>query len=323
MSLRPLNSYPDNLEDRFKAPEGWETGDFKNDQTSHKLHYGYVLSKNAKGTVVVLSGLSEFSEKYYETTNDLLKRNLNVFTMDWHGQGRSDRAIPNTQKRHSEGFEKDIENLDGFIKNIVLQNSEAPLILIAHSMGANIGMRYAIQNPDTFQAIAFSAPMFGIKALKHIPDWLASLKLWLLAPYHKSYVFGGHDWDERKQSSAQNDIFSSDTVRKKIHNQWSLHDTELQIGSPTFGWIKAALRSCKILKDYDFTSFKTPLLIALARQERLVDNDKTSAIFSRMPNASVIKLDNSKHEILMETDEIRNQFWDAFDKMLAENKILS
>lgn len=322
MSSKPLSSYPPNLDDRFHAPENWQTGEFTH--SGRTIYYGYVLTDDAKGTVVLLSGLSEFSEKYYETIKELVARGLSVFTLDWYGQGRSARYFPDSQKRHSTGFAHDAEDLDHFISAIVQPTTNAQtLVMLAHSMGGNMGLRYAIQKPQTFKAIAISAPMIGIDAIRLLPKWFVRFLLWILTPFHRSYISGGHDWHEDIRMSEDNEIFSSDPVRKEIHNKWCLHAPALQIGSPTFGWIKAATESGNILLCHDYSDFTIPCLFATAGDEKLVDNDATRRLSEKIPNCRLINIPLSKHEIMMETDEIRNRFWDGFDKLLVENGILT
>lgn len=309
------------LENRFSKPDGWQTGEFTRDGRS--IHYGYVLADQARGTVVLVSGLSEFTEKYYETIRDLLSRGLSVFAMDWYGQGRSGRYFPDSQRRHSTGFDQDSYDLEHFISHVVTPSTNADtLILLAHSMGGNIGLRYALQHPQTFRAIAISAPMIGIDALRPFPDCFIRFLLWLLTPFHTSYISGGHDWHEHIRTDEDNDIFSSDPVREEIHNIWCLHAPVLQIGSPTFGWIKAATESCTYLLRHNYSDFDIPCLFATAGDEKLVDNHASRSLASRIPTCTLIDIPHSKHEIFMETDDVRARFWDAFDKLLAENNIL-
>ena len=71
------------MEERFTAPPNWKTGTFKNPDTGHSLHYGYVTPENPKAIVVCLGGLSEFSEKYFELARDMLSRGYAFWTMDW------------------------------------------------------------------------------------------------------------------------------------------------------------------------------------------------------------------------------------------------
>ena len=51
-----------------------------------------------KGTVCVFPGRAEFIEKYFEVVRDLRARGFAVATIDWRGQGLSDRALPNAAR---------------------------------------------------------------------------------------------------------------------------------------------------------------------------------------------------------------------------------
>jgi lysophospholipase len=52
----------------------------------------------AKGTVCLFGGRGEFIEKYFETVRELRQRGFAVATMDWRGQGRSSRQLPDPRK---------------------------------------------------------------------------------------------------------------------------------------------------------------------------------------------------------------------------------
>ncbi|SVD81174.1 uncharacterized protein METZ01_LOCUS434028, partial [marine metagenome] len=67
-----------------------------------------------RGTVVVLNGRSEFIEKYFETIESLRARGFAVATLDWRGQGRSDRPLANRQKGHVDDFEEYLSDLQHF-----------------------------------------------------------------------------------------------------------------------------------------------------------------------------------------------------------------
>ena len=311
------------LEERFTQPGGWVGGTFTSKETGHHITYGHVQADNPKGFVVLLGGLSEFSENYYETARDFLKRGLSDYTMDWFGQGASGRYLDNPHKRHSYNFDDDIKDLQAFIDTIVTpQNrNKLPIILCAHSMGAHIGLRYALRNPTAFKAIALSAPMIDIYGLRHLPFCLRRILLWCLKPFHKLYSFGSEDWNEESRNILKNNILSSDPIRCEIHGYWSIFKESLRLGGPTFGWVNAATRSSASLQRSTLKELTIPILVAMAGAERLVDNATTQSLFSNHPSASLIEIADAKHEILMEHDQFRNQFWQSFDKMLEEQKI--
>ncbi|MCB1530957.1 MAG: alpha/beta hydrolase [Rhodospirillales bacterium] len=311
-----MKNTPD-LAPRFLPPEGWEEDYFNNPKTGHKIRYGYVLPKTpAKAAVVCLGGLSEFAEKYFETARDMLERGFSFWTMDWKYQGLSKRHDVNVHKRHSDGYEQDILDLDHFVTQIVRPETKAPLLLLGHSMGGNIGLRYLSRTPGTFKAAAFSAPMLGIKALDPYGP-LANLLLFLLRPFYDSYVPGGKDWHEEMRTSRKTDIFSSDPVRKEVHNAWCLARPDLQVGNPTLGWVRESMKSCRALQqDGALEKIDIPVLLACAGKDTLVSNALIRRAAQHIPQAVLLELPGAYHEILMERDSLRGVFLKGFDKIL-------
>ena len=57
-----------------------------------------------RGTVVIISGRTEFIEKYFETIADLRRRGFAVAIMDLRGQGGSKRLLDNPLKGHVRHF---------------------------------------------------------------------------------------------------------------------------------------------------------------------------------------------------------------------------
>jgi lysophospholipase len=318
------------LDEKFLAPAGWITHSFTNDATGHKVHYGrvYPKGKPPSAVIVCLGGLSEFSEKYFETAHDMLARGFAFWIMDWQYQGRSGRLAKYPQRRHSDGFDSDISDLAKFVDDYILPAAvhpdvgRIPLIMLGHSMGGNIGLRYLTKFPKRFDGAAFTAPFLGIY------NFSVAMKMFVacLTPFipfiGKNYVPGGTDWQEAFRKSDGKGIFSSDTVRDTIHNLWSKHDAALQVGQPTLGWVSQALKSCALLKRKGaLENILIPVLIAAAGKEEIVDNDCIRAAASRLPKGEFLEIEGARHEILMEADAYRNTFFKAFDKMVEQHKI--
>ena len=57
------------------------------------------------------------------------------------------------------------------------------------------------------------------------------------------------------------------------------------------------------------------MLIFTAEQEQLVDNKAQELVVNLLPDATQITVPGAKHEILMERDEFRVQFWRGFDEL--------
>lgn len=317
MTSRPEESVT--LAARFLAPEGWRWHDFKN-ADGRTLRFGSVFpAGKPRAIVVVLPGLSEFCEKYFEVARDLLARDCAVWVLDWRGQGRSDRYLPNPHKRHSEGFDRDISDLDRWVRDYVRPScGGSPMVMLAHSMGGNIGLRYLAGHPGIFRAAAFSAPMVGIRALRHLPRALASFLTRLFGEeLGPRYVPGGKDWAADGAAARARKLLTSDPERGAVHDFWMAREPALQIGAVTFGWLRAAYLSCLALQAPGIPEkIDIPCLLAVAGYEGLVDNRAIRRLAMRMRQARLLELPRARHEILMERDAYRDIFFGGLDALL-------
>ena len=70
-----------------------------------------------------------------------------------------------------------------------------------------------------------------------------------------------------------------------------------------------------MLQSGALAHLRLPVLIVSAGQEQLVDNKSHEVVGDLLPNARRMTIANAKHEILMERDDVRAQFWAAFDEL--------
>lgn len=315
---------PPQLEPRFHQPAGWRWHHFER-QTPRgvrRIRFGSVSPNTTvpRTTIIALQGVRECTEKYFELAQWCLDQGYAFWMMDWFGQGCSTRPLKNPQKRHSTGFQDDIDDLHYFITEYIKHASvhpevgRIPMTMLAHSMGGNIGLRYMIQHPDIFTCAALTAPMTGIKVFQKTPNAALSKLLYgLNTMFGTCYVPAGKNW------RAHHDYprLSQDPVRKGVQNAW-LHDNPvLQSGDVTMGWLHAAHKTCIALHNEIRDNPPTiPCLIGLAEHEDLVDNAQTRRLCADMDNATCLELQGAYHEILMERDDIRNHFLNTLRDMI-------
>lgn len=306
------------LPDRFTEPSGWRTGEFVNLHTQHKIHYGTIAPDQPKGAVVLLPGLSEFTEKYYETARDLLDRHFAVWVLDWAYQGRSSRFEDRPMRRHSDGFGADIHDLHKLIGDHVQPAAQGrPLIMLGHSMGGHLGLRYLAAHAGIFKAAAFSAPMLTFQPLAKIPGlFLPAVQTIMKIIGPRYAACSNQDWHEAMRKSDGSDIFSSDPLRDGIHNHWCKTYPELRIGGPTGRWVYEAIQSCRALPG-ELKTITVPIMMARAGNESIVDNKTIARAAALLPQARLVDLPGARHEILMERDAHRAVFFEAFDKLCA------
>jgi lysophospholipase len=100
-------------------------------------------------------------------------------------------------------------------------------------------------------------------------------------------------------------------------------EPKLALGAPTIAWVVASLNAFReFFAPNAVTPLKDlPILIAIASEETIVKKSAQRKLGNRLQSAKIINVQGAGHEILMETDERRNQFWKAFEDMCKRAKI--
>jgi lysophospholipase len=267
----------------------------------------------SRGLCIVLQGLTEFLEKYEEVAEELVARGFTVASVDWRGQGASDKRVYGNRAAHVVSFDEYDLDLVTLINHVVLPTG-APVIALAHSMGAHILLRYLHEHRRRFACAVLTAPMLEIDTGKYSPakTEAVALALNLLRPSGRP-VFGTEDRDPMTLPFEDNRV-TSDPVRYARTQALLRAQPFLRINGPTFAWLRAALRSMRILLRPGYAEeIATPLLIFGAGRDRVVHTGPIRDFVKHLPDARYVELEESEHEILMENDAIRAEFWTQFD----------
>lgn len=270
----------------------------------------------SRGTVCILSGRGEFIEKYYEVIGELRKRKFNVAIFDWRGQGGSDRSLRNPKKGHVKSFKKYDNDLQDFMKEVVLPFCPGPYIALGHSMGGTILLRNLTRNDTFFSCSILTAPMIAIADIESdFKQKITKIVLEFLCFFGlaKILVPERHRKISRLERFEKNNL-TSDFTRwertKDVINASSI----LKIGPPTFGWTRAAFRALMHLQNSNISQrIKTPILIFAAGSDGVVSSRWTEKFSKKIKHCTFIYLHGALHEILQEKDQIRQRFWAAFD----------
>ena len=300
-----------NLEPRFLPPPGWQWRFVERDE--YRLRYGFAAPETGSihGVIVMLPGLSEFCEKYFELAHDALARGYAFLVLDWNGQGLSSRYFANRHKRHSHGFERDAADLHTVLADCALWQPDimatTPLYALAHSMGGLIGLIYMQRFEGIFSRAAFCAPMWGVKMFSTLGDHVVWPLVWTLNFFaSKAYAPLGGAWSPEERDTHSHTLFSSDPIRAGLHNTWMRHDKDLQIGHVTNTWIYEAYQCTQELKNVSFKkeSLNNPLVF-IAGNESFVCNHTIQNLIPRISDMGVQYIPGALHELLMEKNEIR------------------
>ncbi len=271
-----------------------------------------------RGTVVVLPGRGDFIERYFETTQELIKRGFMVVCFDWRGQGGSQRLVRDRKRGYVKRFRHYDEDLNAVMTQIVAQ-CPAPYLGLGHSTGGHMLLR-AVKEQSMFSRVVVISPLLDF----NFGSWPRSVAV-VLAHVVTGVGLGrmflpGYRRGPMTRSEFPNNVLTSDQARWDRDMTTLEQFPELGVGGPTFAWFRAALISINRLKGWSRQELiACPTLIITAGQEQVVDPHAAREFCSRVAGASFMQIAGSRHEILMEKAEIRDQFWAAFDSFVADS----
>lgn len=271
-----------------------------------RINGAYLCHPNPIGSIVISSGRVESYVKYKELSYDLFQNGYSVFLIDHRGQGFSERLANNPQLGHVDNFNYYIDDLKLFYDTVASPRSSSEPMLLCHSMGACIGFNYLIQYPNDFHRAALCAPLVGFRSF--IPKTIASklvdsaIKVNQWKKSAPTYFWGMGDYEDAPFK--QNRLTHS-AVRYQIFRQEYQLNPCVQLGGPSFEWIKRAHESCQDIFE-QIHKIATPCLMLQAEQDEVVDNKAQIALSNMSPILQLQQLAQAKHEILIEKDSIRN-----------------
>ena len=270
--------------------------------------------RERRGTVCIFPGRAEFIEKYFEVVGELRRRGFAVAILDWRGQGGSTRLTRNPLKGHIKDFAEYEDDLNHFMKSVVLPDCPAPYYALGHSMAAMVLFRASTKRGCWFTRIIMTSPMvriaelpFSHKMCDRLADGLTMLGL------GKRAVPGDANM-HRQDPPFEGNRLTSD--RERFLRNVSVLEAapQLAVESPTIGWLKAALDTIEIVDSEKFAPrIRVPVLMLAAGDDQIVSSKAVEALAIRLRAGAQIVLRGSRHEILQERDSIREQFWAAFD----------
>jgi lysophospholipase len=266
-----------------------------------------------KGTVCLFQGRAEFIEKYFETVRDLRARGFGVATIDWRGQGMSERALRNHSKGYVRRFSEYALDLDAFVNQIVLPDCPPPYFALAHSMGASVLMQAAYDGNRWFDRMVLLAPMIALPGMRQATATRITVKTLRMLGLGSAYVPGG-DATVMMQRPFNGNFLTSDPVRYARNVAILEAEPSLAVAWPTVAWADAAFKAMAEFAEPGYPlKIRNPMLIIAAGQDRIVSTPAIDQFAGRLRSASHLIVPGSRHELLQEQDRYRMQALAAFD----------
>ena len=299
----PANPVPDNVvSGSIKTPDGVT------------LRFArWAPPPGRRGTVVILPGRAEYIEKYFETVRDLRARGFAVATLDWRGQGLSDRQLSDRHKGYVRNFSQYATDLGAFMEQVVLPDCPPPIFALGHSMGGAIAIRVCHDGSRWFERVVLSTPMIALRSRRMMGLAGPLVRALRLMARGGSYVPGAPRVVSGTEEFSGN-LVTSDPVRHARNAAVLEEEPELGLGPPTVAWADSALRLMKRFAAPSYVAqLRQPILLVAAGRDLVVSTAAIETFGSHLLAGRHLIIAGSMHEILQEQDHYRDQFWAAFD----------
>lgn len=303
-------------------------------------HWAAPDPETRAGVAVFFSGRTEFIEKNIYAYQELLDRNYDVWTLDWRGQGLSERLLPDEpDKGHIDSYQTYVRDAKIFIDEVVRLDEieDGKKILLAHSMGGAIGTLYLLQNPDSFDKAVFSSPLI------RLPDAVNSgliragnrAKI-ALAPSACAGILTDCLWESEFQAGvdicaidrgkAGGGLIDPENTERYSHDFqkvaeiecWIANSRRLGLGGPTSGWLRASYDATDRIMEKK-TDLRTPLLIVGGGEDDIVSNaGQREFCDDGNPRCCRLEIADAGHELLIESEPFQNEFFEAFDAFVKD-----
>ena len=269
----------------------------------------FVPDGEPRGTVMIVHGFTENTDKYAEIIHSLLHSGWCVLSYDQRGHGRSWRkpGLKDLSVTHVDRFEDYVKDL-GFVVSHLLKAMPAPHMLFCHSMGGAVSALFLESSPDVFEKAVFSSPMIApnlggapaglVRAVCRVPSALGhgSRRAFISRPYkgpedfETSCASGRERFDWYEKLRAANPLF--------------------QNNGPSYAWAREAIGvTVKILAPDMPERIRIPVRVFGAENDGSVITPMEEAFASRLPSGTFRIIPGSKHEIYRSPDSVLFPWW--------------
>ena len=274
-----------------------------------KMLRGAVFSPHgeARGTVVLMTGYSEFIEKYFETIGDFTSRGYLVVMPEWRGHGLSDGDGNEPTRLHLVDFDSNLRDLEDRWEKLVAPLPK-PHVGLAHSMGGQVSLRAVQTHPEWLSGLAQCAPMHGLPIPPHLLE-IAKFVARLYRLLGKADSWNPFQGQAVRPGVAETNDVTNDFDRFRRTGRLYVGEPQLQVNGASLGWFAAADKAMADTRRPAFLqTISTPVFIASAGQEMLVDNKMHTHVLAHVKKGSGKLYESGMHELMMEKDAVREAF---------------
>ena len=270
-----------------------------------------IWSKNNKGLIIFLNGRNEYIEKYNDVYEKFQERGYSVITLDWRGQGLSEKEKKFSNFGHVNDFSEYQIDLESVLNYYNVNKILGKKILVCHSTGCLIGLRFLQNEGFSFDKAIFLAPLWGGSFYQKIVSKLCILlkkigikKINLTYNLNKPYILNTNLEKNCLTSDFENFKKLQDNIKK---------NPQLNVGPPTLSWIASA--ASEIINLRPKMKLEIPSLIFFGEKDIIISyKDIKKKLDKELNNIFIIK--EGRHELLIEKREIVDFVWKKIDNFI-------
>ena len=266
------------------------------------IYYKIFKRKDTDKVILISSGRTEAAIKYKELIFDLYKNGYSIYIHDHRGQGMSGRMTSDSEMGYIDNFQYYIDDMKTFYTNYLKSANYNKTYLLAHSMGGAIGVTYLEQNPNDFDAAAFSSPMLGFK-----PPICSAAKI--LKGSEPKYAMGEDKYDDDKTTFNGNTLTGSQVRYNRMIDAFA-EFPKARLGGVSYDWIYKSCQQYDYIFD-NINKLETPFILFSAENEQIVraySHQKFIDVAKKLnKECFAYEVENAQHELLIEKDEQRTE----------------
>jgi len=127
---------------------------------------------NPKAILIIIHGLGEHSGRYGNLIDALQNKGIAIYGLDHRGFGRS-----GGKRGHVDSFMDYIYDMKIFVNMLKDKHPNKPVIMLGHSMGGVLALKYALTHAEDLDALILSSP--GLVPAIKVPAWKKNLAIFL------------------------------------------------------------------------------------------------------------------------------------------------
>jgi alpha-beta hydrolase superfamily lysophospholipase len=251
-----------------------------------ELYFQKWTKEKPSGILVIIHGVGEHSGRYRNIIRELEKKSISIYSFDLRGHGRS-----GGKRGHIDSFMDYIEDIRIFIKLIRGEHEKLPILMLGHSMGGLIALKYLLEHPKDLRGLILSSPY--LKLAVKVPGWKSFPGRLLSGVVPGLSMPTGLDPGELSSDKEVVDAYINDPlVHSLVSARWFTETT-------------AAREECMVRGN----ELKIPALIFHGKKDNIVDCRGTEEFYKNCnPKHCTLHLfDALKHETMNETEPEREK----------------